>query len=39
VPAEPTSMKGVERTNTVVMSPNKQAGVMPRHNIYVINVD
>jgi len=32
-------MKGVERTNTVIINPNKQIGLMPRCNLYVIEVN
>jgi len=32
-------MEGVKRTNTVVMNPNQQVGVMPRLNPYVMDVD
>jgi len=35
----PTSMKGVERTNAVIVHPNQWTGFMQWQNLYAIDVD
>ena len=32
-------MKGVERTNTVIVNPNQQVGFISRHNLYIMDVN
>ena len=35
---EPTLIKGVERTNIVMVYPQQQAKLMPRHNLYIMDM-
>jgi len=38
IPTGPVPMKGVERTNAVMVHPNQRAG-FAQHNLYVIDID
>ena len=38
MPTGPTLMKGVKRTNAVIICPNQRAG-FAQHNLYTIDVD
>ena len=35
----PTSIEGVERTNIVMVHPQQQAKLMPRHNLYIMDMN
>jgi len=38
MPVGPTLIKGVEKTNMVVVHPNQQTGFVPRYNLYTTEI-